>query len=515
MKPLFSIEQIRHIETDSAIEANILMRRAAQAISLWLQRQLQAGERVLFLAGAGNNGGDALTAAFMLAAAQPDVTIEIWLTALPEQCTPLTQQAYSKLQQAHYPNIATKIITSEHELPSTRAADWIVDGLFGIGLSKPITSIPATLVSIANDLALQGTRILAIDLPSGLDANHGNTSSSTQPNETPPVVIRAHHTLTMIGLKPGLYTSYGRDYAGEIHLAKLDIPETFYPTPQAYLNDPEFFQAALPQRPHSGHKGNYGKLAILGGAHGMIGAPLLSGRAALLSGAGKITIGLLATSNPMVDWLYPELMLTSATDLDLNKFQALLIGPGMGQATHDLIAAALQQTTPCIIDADALNQIADSDELLEKLYQRKNKHYATILTPHPLEAARLLCSDVASIQSARLESAKMLANKTGATIVLKGSGTVICETDQPILINPTGNGALATAGTGDVLAGVIAALVAQGMSGYLAASASVWLHGQAADDLVITGHGPIGLNASALAMAIRARLNQINLFVLN
>ena len=385
--------------------------------------------------------------------------------------------------------------------------------------------VVAKLIHLANRLAAEGARILAIDVPSGLNADHGQLIQTIQtlPDgwerqnivpqlpENNTVAICAHHTLTMLGLKPGLYMADGRDYAGEIHLAKLDIPATVYPKPQAYLNDPEHFHTALPRRLHNSHKGHYGKLAIIGGSSGMIGAALLSARAALFSGAGKIIVGLLATPIQAVDWLYPELMLTSADTLELAEFQAVLIGPGMGKVTDTLLEAVLQQAAPCVIDADAINQIADSNRLFELLCQRSRNCYTTILTPHPLEAARLLHTSVTSIQDARLAAAQKLAQKTGATVVLKGSGTVICETDQAILINPTGNGALASAGTGDVLAGVIAAFVAQGMSGYLAASAAVWLHGQASDDLVMTENGPIGLNASALATAIRARLNLISL----
>ena len=525
MKPLFSVTQIRYIETVCAIDAGILMQRAAQAISLWLQRQLQAEQQVLFLAGAGHNGGDALNAALNLAAVQADVVITVWLTALPEQCVPLTQQAYAKIEQAQYPNLTIKIVTSEHEVPPEPVVDWIVDGLFGIGLSRAITGVSARLIHLANRLAAEEARILAIDVPSGLNADHGQLMQTVQTfpedlerqNTVPQlpennaVAISAHHTLTMLGLKPGLYMAAGRDYVGEVHLAKLDVPETAYPEPQAYLNDPACFHAALPRRSHNSHKGHYGKLAIIGGNSGMIGAALLSARAALFSGAGKIIVGLLATPIQTVDWLYPELMLTSATTLELTQFQAILIGPGMGKVTDTLLETVLQQATPCIIDADAINQIADSAGLFDLLCQRSRNHYTTVLTPHPLEAARLLHTSVTSIQGARLAAAQKLAQKTGATIVLKGSGTVISETDQAILINPTGNGALASAGTGDVLAGVIAAFVAQGMSGYLAASAAVWLHGQAADDLVMTENGPIGLNASALAAAIRARLNLLGL----
>ena len=136
MKPLFSVTQIRHIETACAIDAGILMQRAAQVISLWLQRQLQAEQKILFLAGAGHNGGDALNAALHLAAAQADVDITVWLTALPEQFVPLTRQAYSHIEQAQYPNLTIKIIASEHDVPSEQYVDWIVDGLFGIGLSR-------------------------------------------------------------------------------------------------------------------------------------------------------------------------------------------------------------------------------------------------------------------------------------------------------------------------------------------------------------------------------------------
>jgi hydroxyethylthiazole kinase-like uncharacterized protein yjeF len=315
----------------------------------------------------------------------------------------------------------------------------------------------------------------------------------------------------MIGLKPGLYMVDGRDFAGEIHLAKLDMPKTAFPEPQAYLNDPEFFHTALPRRLHNSHKGCYGKLAIIGGNSGMIGAALLSARAALFSGAGKIIVGLLAKPVEAVDWLYPELMLTSAETLELAECQAVLIGPGMGKVTEPFLEDVLQQAVPCVVDADAINQIADSGKLFELLCQRRQNQYTTVLTPHPLEAARLLHTSVASIQEARMSAAQKLAQTTGATVVLKGSGTVICEANHATLINPSGNGALASAGTGDVLAGVIAALVAQGLSGYVAASAAVWLHGQAADDLVMTENGPIGLNASALLTAIRARLNLISL----
>ena len=505
MQPLFSVAQIRQIEQTSPLPPAELMQRAAHAVKQWLQQRLHAGQSALFLAGPGNNGGDALLAAALLATACPTIFVEVWLAANPKKLPYEAAGAYATVQQQQAPHLQIKVLADNAQAPTcTKVPDWIVDGLFGIGLTRAIEGRDAQLLQYAQQQAHQGAKILALDVPSGLNVDSGYVVDSKEGKRT---ILPADHTLTMIGLKPGFYMVDGRDYTGEIHLNDLDIPAHCLPKPCAVLNELALFQAALPRRYHRSHKGSHGALAIIGGGVGMIGAPLLSARAALFGGAGKVKVGLLQQANLGVDILYPELMITLAAALRLEDYQTLLLGPGMGSLGVEWIAAALEQAVPCVLDADALNQIAASPLLRQSLTTRGSQNRATILTPHPLEAARLLACSVDVVQHARLDAAAKLARQFKATIVLKGSGTVIAAEDEQIVINPTGNGALASAGTGDVLAGLIAALVVQGMPTYLAACAGVWLHGQAADDLVAQGQGPVGLNASALAAVIRQQLN--------
>ncbi len=505
MQPLFSVAQIRQIEHTSPLPPAELMQRAAHAVKQWLQQRLHAEQRVLFLAGPGNNGGDALLAAALLAKACPTIFIEVWLAAHPKELPYEAACAYATAQQQQQAShLKINVLADNAQVPTcSKVPDWIVDGLFGIGLTRAIEGRDAQLLAYAQQQAHQGAKVLALDVPSGLNADSGHVVGS----EVKSTILPADHTLTMIGLKPGFYMVDGRDYTGEIHLNDLEIPTHCLPTPCAVLNAPALFQAMLPRRYHRSHKGSHGSLAIIGGGVGMVGAPLLSARAALLSGAGKVKVGLLHQANLSVDTLYPELMLTLASALRFEDDQTLLLGPGMGNLGAELIAVALEQAAPCVLDADALNQIATSPLLRQGLTARGSQNRVTILTPHPLEAARLLACSVDAVQKARLGTATKLAQQFKATIVLKGSGTFIAAEGEQRVVNPTGNGALASAGTGDVLAGLIAALVVQGMPAYLAVCAGVWLHGQAADDLVALGQGPVGLNAGALAAAIRQRLN--------
>ena len=505
MQTLFSIAQIRQIEHAAPLPPTELMQRAAQAVTQWLQQRLHAGQSVLFLAGPGNNGGDALLAATLLAKVCPTIFIQVWLAAHPEKLPYEAAYAYAAAQQQQSSHLQINILADNAGVPTcSNVPDWIVDGLFGIGLTRAIEGRDAQLLEYAQQQANQGAKILALDVPSGLNADSGHAVNGLMANSA---ILHADHTLTMIGLKPGFYMVGGRDYTGEIHLNDLGIPAYCLPQPCAILNELALFQAALPCRYHRHHKGSHGSLAIIGGRAGMVGAPLLCARTALFGGAGKVQVGLLHQTNLDVDILYPELMLTLANALRLEDYQTLLLGPGMGSIGTEWIASALEQVAPCVLDADALNQIAASPLLRQSLAARGSQNKVTILTPHPLEAARLLACSVDAVQKARVDVAAKMAQQFKATIVLKGSGTVIAAEGEQIVINPTGNGALASAGTGDVLAGLIAALLVQGMPSYLAACAGVWLHGQAADDLVADGQGPVGLNASALAAAIRQRLN--------
>jgi hydroxyethylthiazole kinase-like uncharacterized protein yjeF len=343
--------------------------------------------------------------------------------------------------------------------------------------------------------------VLALDVPSGLDADTGAVVGGTHG-----IAIHASHTVTFIGNKPGLHTCDGRDYAGLVSVAQLDIDAALYPAVRLRLNEAALFAPLLRARRHNSHKGSYGNVAVLGGASGMRGAPILAARTALHAGAGRV-YALYPDEALASDPGQPELMCRPAADFDLG-LATLVVGPGLGSGEHarTLLAHALASASPLLADADALNLLATDPVLQGALAQRPA---GALLTPHPLEAARLLGTDIGAVQADRLAAARALADRLHAVVVLKGSGTVIAAPGGEAVINGTGNPALATAGTGDVLAGLCGALLAQGWPAWEAALAGVWLHGRAADVLVSAGIGPIGLAAGELIPAIRTELNRL------
>jgi hydroxyethylthiazole kinase-like uncharacterized protein yjeF len=383
--------------------------------------------------------------------------------------------------------------------------EWslVVDGLFGIGLKRPVTGAMAALVAAVNELKCQ---VLALDVPSGLDADTGAIVGAGGTDGADGVAIRATHTITFIADKPGLHTCEGRDYAGLVDVSRLEIDAALFPPASMHVNDVKLFARHLRPRQHSSHKGSYGSVAVIGGAHGMRGAPLLAARTALHSGAGRVYA--LFVDEPLpCDSGQPELMCRAADDFDLET-ATLVIGPGLGAspAAAALLARAIDSHSALLADADALNLIAATPALQAALAARK---LAAVLTPHPLEAARLLGRSVGEVQADRVGSARELAASLNAVVILKGSGTVIAAATGGVVINTTGNPALATAGTGDVLAGLCGGLLAQGWPQWEAALAAVWLHGMAADVLVADGAGPIGLTAGELIPAIRMALNRM------
>jgi hydroxyethylthiazole kinase-like uncharacterized protein yjeF len=318
-------------------------------------------------------------------------------------------------------------------------------------------------------------------------------------------VIRASHTITFIADKSGLHTGCGRDHAGEVLVDSLAIEAIHFMRSRLHLNGIELFADFLRQRPHYSHKGSYGDVTLLGGAHGMCGALILAARAALKCGAGRVYAAFL-DEPPAYDNAQPELMCRRASQVAL-AIGTIVIGPGLGttDAARLLLLQALAAQTNLVLDADALNLLASDPALRAGLLKRDGQ---SILTPHPLEAARLLGCSTAEIQSDRVHAARTLAREYNASVILKGSGSIIATADGTAAINSTGNPALATGGTGDVLAGVCGALLAQGFSAWGAALAASWLHGKAADRLVADGIGPIGLTAGELIPCIRTLLNQ-------
>lgn len=483
---LYSVAEIRGIEQTAAaaLVPGMLMQRAGRAASDAAQRISPAGP-VLVLAGPGNNGGDALEAAANLAHAGRAVTVIH--CAGTGQVSAETAHALQRARDG-------AVHFAEEFDP---AAPWalVIDGLFGIGLARPLEGRARNLAVGVRALACP---VLALDVPSGLDAD---TGAVVGPDG---VAVVATHTITFIGDKPGLHTAQGRDHSGAVMVASLDIAASLLGASSMQLSGPALFGHVCKRRLHNSHKGSFGDVAILGGAEGMTGAAVLAARTALYSGAGRVLVAALGPA-PSHDSIHPEIMFRQAASFKHNDC-TMVAGPGMGDGAGAInaLAKSLDGAAPMVLDADALNLIAASGDLLGRAGARTAR---TIMTPHPLEAARLLGVTAAVVQADRLAAAREIAARTRAVVVLKGSGTVIADPQGSIVINPTGNPGLATGGTGDVLAGLCGSLLAQGWPAWETAIGAVWMHGQAADDLVAAGAGPIGLTAGELAPAIRHVLN--------
>jgi len=485
-RPLYLARQIRTIEQHHGAAGPSLMERAGLCAAELARVLLpENAHSVLVLAGPGNNGGDALVAAQHLKSWWHQVTVVF--TGSREQLPPDAGAAL-EAWLACGGELAT-------EIPTNRHYGLIVDGLFGIGITRDLDARHQALVQTANAFAAPK---LALDVPSGLCADSGRIFGAA---------LRADHTITFLGLKPGLYTLDGPDYAGQVHLADLGVDAPNLCPPDGWLLESP--PTLPPARRRNSHKGSYGSVGVLGGNTSMVGAALLTARAALLSGAGRVYAGLLAEDAPAVDSAQPELMLRSTEALfKLEHLTTLVAGPGMGHngTAETALSHALARPEPLLLDADALQILASRPSLRKTLAKRLAG--STVLTPHPGEAAALLSCSAAEVQADRIRSALLLAEKFHGIAVLKGVGSVIAFPDGRWFINASGNPGLASAGMGDVLAGIIGSLAAQGMSIADATLLGVHLHGAAADALVADGMGPVGLTASEVALAARDMLNQ-------
>ena len=472
---LYGVAQIRAIEHTAMAQLppGALMQRAGAAAAQWALELIHDLRPVLVLAGPGNNGGDALEVAANLRDAGVAVTV---LHLAGNAPSPESAAALERCQMDG--------VTFVDAVPDVAWA-LVVDGLFGIGLTRAIAvQVPAFACPV-----------LALDVPSGLDGDTGTVVEGA---------VRATHTITFIGDKPGLHTGDGRDVAGIVRVAGLDIDAALFPAPEAALVTQASFAAHLAKRRENSHKGQFGDVAIIGGAEGMAGAAILAARAALFSGAGRVFVAAL-DARLSLDAMHPEIMFRAATGFGMEK-RTLVVGPGMGDGGRNLLAKAIASDSPLVLDADALNLLAAEPGLQEAVSTRAQM---AILTPHPLEAARLLGVTANVVQADRLAAARELAARCGAIVVLKGSGTVIADPDGQVAINTTGNAGLATGGSGDVLSGLTGTLLAQGLDAWPAALGAVWMHGAAADLLVAQGTGPIGLTAGELPAAIRSVYNSL------
>jgi hydroxyethylthiazole kinase-like uncharacterized protein yjeF len=471
---LYDTAATRQIEQtlQASLPSHTLMQRAGLAVARLAMAVAPHSQRIWLACGPGNNGGDGLEAAVHLQqwGKKPIVT---WLGAA-DTAPSDAAKSYHRARQAG---------VEFSEQPPQRY-EFCIDGMLGVGGGRrPLVGQMSDWAAIMNSSTAP---VLAIDLPTGLCADTGVVT----PNH-----VHATHTLSLLTLKPGLFTAQGRDASGihwlddlcpgvegQQHLAKTP--------PSARLIGPPTQR----QRRHASHKGNYGDVAVVGGANGMTGAALLAATAALNSGAGRVFVGLLAEPAMTVDTNHPALMFRSVNKLDITSM-TVVCGCGGGDAIEGRLQEILMTSPLLVIDADAINAIANDDRFQSILIARVNTSMSTILTPHPLEAARLLAITTTEVQGNRLGAATALAQRFGCTVVLKGSGTVVATPGRTPRINLTGNARLATAGTGDVLAGMIGAGLARGLPGFEAAAHAVYQHGLRADQW------PPSLPLTALALA--------------
>jgi hydroxyethylthiazole kinase-like uncharacterized protein yjeF len=483
--PIYRTAEIREIEAAAA--ALPLMERAGLAAAE-LAREIasDAGKPVLIVCGPGNNGGDGFVVARHLR--QWWFRVSVVFAGDAAKLSGDAAAAFSAWRESGG--------TVLNEIPSGQSWGLVVDALFGIGLQREIGGRHADLVSGMNAILAPK---LAIDIPSGLESDSGRVLGSA---------VRADHTITFIGLKPGLLTLDGPDHCGEVRVASLGLNAPELKPPHGVVIGEGILDEVLQPRRRNTHKGHYGSVGILGGAPGMVGAALLAGGAALKLGAGRVYVGLLAKDAPVVDATQPELMLRSADAvLKLDHLTVLAAGPGLGLSPDAMfyLEWAIESPLPLVIDADGLNLIGTNARLQEKL---RSRNAPAVLTPHPAEAARLLGSTTREVQRDRVATALALARRHESHVVLKGAGSVCASPDGTWGINTSGNPGMASAGMGDVLTGVIASLLAQGAQPRVALEAGVYLHGRAADMLASRGTGPTGLAASEIIGSARHLLNR-------
>jgi hydroxyethylthiazole kinase-like uncharacterized protein yjeF len=460
---------------------HVLMERAGLAVARLAVAWAPQARRVQVLAGPGNNGGDGLVAARHLQRA--GMAVRVNLLGDPGRLPADAAQALHDAQQAGVAIDVGSLDAGE--------ADLCIDALLGIGASRAPQDLIAAAIAAVNN---QRAPVLAVDLPSGLHPDTGTLLGAA--------AVRADATLALLTVKPGSCTGHGRDQAGELWLDALGVTAE---APTAWLSGPP----PGPPRRHAAHKGSFGDVAVVGGAAGMVGAAWLAARAALAAGGGRIYCSLFDPQAAKLDAARPELMARPAwwqSPPALIGQSTVVCGCGGGDAVRAALPPLLSHAGRLVLDADALNALAADRGLRPLLRARAARGLATLLTPHPLEAARLLQTGPAEVQRDRLAAARQLAADTGAAVLLKGSGSVIAAVGRPLHVNPTGNAALATAGTGDVLAGWAAGLWAQQPEAAAAdvAVAAAWQHGRAADLHVQAGNrGP--LRAADLVEAL-ARL---------
>lgn len=474
---IFTSAQIHELDKytiqHEPIKSIDLMERAAKAITETVMRRWSNETPIVVFAGPGNNGGDALAVSRMLATQGYDVKVYLFNISgrLSDDCAANRQRVIDCKRIKAFMEVTTKF-----DPPTLQAGDLVIDGLFGSGINKPLAGGFAALVRYINQCP---ARVVSIDMPSGLmtEDNSFNVRSN---------IIKADLTLTLHGKKLSMFLADCQEFLGEIQVLDIRLSDEYVKKTDALytLLEESNIRPRILHRDDFAHKGSMGNALLVAGSYGMSGAAVLAARACLRAGAGKVTVhtprknyGIMQVSVPeaVLQMDHEETYFSEAVDSD--NFDALGIGPGLGQLENTAIAfiAQLKRTQcPIVADADALNILANHRAWIPQLPKD------IILTPHPKEFDRL--SSVASNGSyERLQRAKDMAQNLHAYIILKGHYSALCLPDGHVVLNPTGNSGMATAGSGDVLTGIITGLLARGYQRRDACEVGMYLHGLAGD----------------------------------
>lgn len=525
---IVTVEQMRAIEKAAdalGLTYATMMENAGRAIADWIERKGVKDRRVVVLVGPGNNGGDGLVAAYYLHQAGASVSVYCWKRETEGD------ENWARVQNTGIPTYQSGEDEHYKELRRLVAhADWILDALLGTGVSRPITgTLQKILITVREEIERRKTNeessafvqtlptkveqtskaptIVAVDVPSGLNCDTG---------EVDPATIPADITVTLAFPKTGLFLFPGAGYVGKLVIADIGIPIKLAADISLEMITPAMVKTLLPKRPKDGHKGTFGKVMVVAGSANYTGAPCLAASAAMRVGAGLVTLGIAASLHPILasklseatflllphemGALVPEAV--KVLQERLSGYDALLLGPGIGrdEKTVEFVARLLslpmgekkarmgflESTTdqadtrsplpPLVIDADGLNALADIKTWSQFLHRLP---HGVVLTPHPGEMSRLLGTTIEEVAANRIALARRAAQEWAVVVVLKGAYTVVASPNGTACINPFANPALATAGTGDVLAGMIAGLLAQGLPPFEAAVAGTYLHGLA------------------------------------
>lgn len=482
---VYDVAGIRLLEVNAinaGISSDDLMQRAGAAVFQAIKHHFPSCKRVGIVVGGGNNGGDGLVAASYLAEAGFAVTV--WQVGKYHSSVHVFN-AFKRHEIPYHPFDQTTDFST---------VDLLVDAILGIGLQQQLKLDVQCAVDLMNQ---SGVPIVAIDIPTGIQADSGKALGRP---------IMAALTVSFIGIKSGLLSADGIQYAGTLIVDDLQLPAALFNLVGsiAQSSDLDVKLQALPKRHANWHKGLSGHVLILGGAPGFSGAPKMAALAALRVGAGLVSVVMHKDQMASFDNDHPEIMCHGVTD-DLSGVQQLLkratvivVGPGLGVSdwSKSLLELALREKVPLLLDADALN-------LLSSMQVRRDNW---VLTPHPGEAARLLHIENHDIQQDRFAAVKQLVTEYGGIAVLKGARTCVSDGAQ-CEVSLSGNPGMATAGLGDILSGVIGGLMAQGLSGWEAATLGVLLHG-VAGDLAVAADGMRGMVATDLLPYIRGLINQ-------